>query len=62
MKHIAAAEEKKPGPKDKEEKEPNKIEITMDNGNPETITPSQDTEGNGCQAKKEEGKFPELDE
>ena len=61
-KDIPAAEEKTPGPKEKEEKEPKKIEITMDNGNPETITPSEDTEGNGCQAKKEEGKFPEWEE
>lgn len=63
----AAAEEKTPGLKEKEEKEPKKIELTVDNGNPETITPSEDTEGNGvtdstCQAEKEEGEFHEWEE
>lgn len=63
-KDIPAAEEKTPGLK---EKEPKKIELTVDNGNPETITPSEDTEGNGvtdstCQAEKEEGEFPEWEE
>jgi hypothetical protein len=63
----AAAEEKAPGLKEKEEKEPENIEITGDNDNPETITPSEDTEGNGatdstCQAEKEEGEFPEWEE
>ena len=66
-KDIPAAEEKTPGLKEKEEKEPKKIELTVDNGNPETITPSEDTEGNGvtdstCQAEKEEGEFPEWEE
>ena len=66
-KNIPAAEEKTPGLKEKEEKEPKKIELTGDNGNPETITPSEDTEGNGvtdstCQAEKEEGEFPEWEE
>ena len=63
----AAAEEKAPGLKEKEEKEPKKIGITGDNGNPETITPSEDTEGGGatssnCQAEKEDGEFPEWEE
>lgn len=66
----AAAEEKAPGLKEKEEKEekePKKIELTGDNGNPETITPSEDTEGggaidSGCQVEKEEGEFPEWEE
>lgn len=63
----AAAEEKTPGLKEKEEKEPEKIEITGDNGNPETIAPREDTEDSGvtdstCQAKKEEGEFPEWEE
>ena len=66
-KDIPAAEEKTPGLKEKEEKKPKKIELTVDNGNPETITPSEDTEGNGvtdstCQAEKEEGEFPEWEE
>lgn len=66
-KDIPAAEEKTLGLKEKEEKEPKKIEITGDNGNPETITPSEDTEGNGvtdstCQAEKEDGEFPEWEE
>lgn len=43
----AAAEEKAPGLKEKEKKEPEKIEITEDNGNPETIAPSEDAEGSG---------------
>lgn len=63
----AAAEEKTPGLKEKEEKEPKKIEITGDNSNPETIAPSEDTEGSGvtnsdCQTEKEEGEFPEWEE
>lgn len=63
----AAAEEKALGLKEKEDKEPKKIEITGDNGNPETITPSEDTEGGGatssnCQAEKEDGEFPEWEE
>lgn len=49
------------------EKEPEKIEITENGGNPEMITPSEDTEGGGaidsdCQAEKEEGEFPEWEE
>lgn len=63
----AAAEEKAPGLKEKEKKEPEKIEITEDNGNPETIAPSEDAEGSGvtnsdCQIEKEEGEFPEWEE
>lgn len=63
----AAAEEKAPGLKEKEEKEPENIEIPGDNGNPETITPSEDAEGSGvtnsdCQIEKEEGEFPEWEE
>lgn len=63
----AAAEEKVPGLKEKEEKEPENIEITGDNGSPETITPSEDAEGSGvtnsdCQIEKEEGEFPEWEE
>lgn len=66
-KDIPAAEEKTPGLKEKEEKEPKKIEITGDNSNPETISPSEDTEGSGvtnsdCQTEKEEGEFPEWEE
>lgn len=66
-KDIPAAEKKTPGLKEKEEKEPKKIELTGDNGNPETITPSEDTEGSGvtnsdCQIEKEEGEFPEWEE
>lgn len=63
----AAAEKKAPGLKEKEDKEPENIEITGDNDNPETITPSEDTEGGGaidsdCQVEKEEGEFPEWEE
>ena len=62
----AAAEEKAPGLKEKEEKEPENIEITGENGNPETITPSEDAEGSGvtnsdCQIEKEEWEFPEWE-
>lgn len=63
----AAAEEKAPGLKAKEKKEPEKIEITGNDGNPETIAPREDTEDSGvtdstCQAEKEEGEFPEWEE
>lgn len=66
-KDIPAAEEKTPGLKEKEEKESENIEITGENGNPETITPSEDAEGSGvtnsdCQIEKEEGEFPEWEE
>ena len=62
-----AAEKKTPELKEKKEKEPEKIEITENSGNPEMITPSEDTEVNGaidsdCQTEKEEGEFPEWEE
>ena len=53
--------------KRKKEKEPEKIEITENGGNPEMITPSEDTEvsgaiDSGCQTEKEEVEFPEWEE
>ena len=50
-----------------EGKEPEKIEITGNDGNPEMITPSEGAEGgdaidSNCQAEKEEGEFPEWEE
>lgn len=63
----APAKKKTPELKEKEGKEPEKIEITGNDGNPEMITLSEDTEGGGaidsdCQAEKEEGEFPEWEE
>lgn len=63
----AAAKKKTSELKEKEKKEPEKIEITGNDGNPEMITPSEDTEGGGaidsdCQVEKEEGEFPEWEE
>ena len=63
----APAKKKTPELKEKEGKEPEKIEITGNDGNPEMITPSEGAEGgdaidSNCQAEKEEGEFPEWEE